>query len=127
MAMKWLMNKKMRFSKNQKGLTLVELLAVIVILGVIAAIAVPSIGGIINSSKAKADAQTILLIQDAAELYANQNQPDATATAAITTASLVTAGFLKSAPVSAVTPAKGFNTTVTLTAGVYAATAVVAP
>ncbi len=30
--------------KNQKGLTLVELLAVIVILGIIAAIAVPSIG-----------------------------------------------------------------------------------
>ena len=37
--------------KNQKGLTLVELLAVIVILGIIAAIAVPSIGGIIDNSK----------------------------------------------------------------------------
>ena len=33
---------------NEKGLTLVELLAVIVILGIIAAIAVPSIGGIIR-------------------------------------------------------------------------------
>ena len=30
---------------NEKGLTLVELLAVIVILGIIAAIAMPSIGG----------------------------------------------------------------------------------
>ncbi|WP_431307296.1 type II secretion system protein [Ferdinandcohnia quinoae] len=37
--------------KNQNGLTLVELLAVIVILGIIAAIAVPSIGGIIDNSK----------------------------------------------------------------------------
>lgn len=37
--------------KNQKGLTLVELLAVIVILGIIAAIAVPSIGNIIDNSK----------------------------------------------------------------------------
>ncbi|WP_052144604.1 competence type IV pilus major pilin ComGC [Halalkalibacter okhensis] len=37
--------------KNQKGLTLVELLAVVVILGIIAAIAVPSIGGIIDNSK----------------------------------------------------------------------------
>ncbi|MBA9025738.1 type II secretion system protein [Peribacillus huizhouensis] len=36
---------------NQKGLTLVELLAVIVILGIIAAIAVPSIGNIIDNSK----------------------------------------------------------------------------
>ncbi|MCH1626583.1 competence type IV pilus major pilin ComGC [Fredinandcohnia quinoae] len=37
--------------KNEKGLTLVELLAVIVILGIIAAIAVPSIGAIIDNSK----------------------------------------------------------------------------
>ncbi|WHY03639.1 type II secretion system protein [Neobacillus sp. DY30] len=37
--------------KEQKGLTLIELLAVIVILGIIAAIAVPSILGIIDNTK----------------------------------------------------------------------------
>jgi type IV pilus assembly protein PilA len=37
--------------KEQKGLTLIELLAVIVILGIIAAIAVPSVLGIIENTK----------------------------------------------------------------------------
>lgn len=37
--------------KNEKGLTLVELLAVIVILGIVAAIAVPAIGNIIENSR----------------------------------------------------------------------------
>lgn len=57
------MQKRMKLLKNQKGMTLVELLAVLVILGIIAAIAVPMIGNIINDSKDKAilaDAQTIL-------------------------------------------------------------------
>lgn len=40
-----------RFIHNEKGLTLIELLAVIVILGIIAAIAIPSIGGLIDNSK----------------------------------------------------------------------------
>jgi type IV pilus assembly protein PilA len=49
--------------KDQRGLTLIELLAVIVILGIIAAIAVPSIGNIIQKSKVdavKADAVNVL-------------------------------------------------------------------
>ncbi|RUL55206.1 type II secretion system protein [Lysinibacillus antri] len=40
--------------KNEKGLTLIELLAVVVILAIVAAIAVPSIGNIINNSRDKA-------------------------------------------------------------------------
>ena len=59
--------------KNEKGLTLVELLAVIVILGIIAAIAVPSIGNIIENTRVKAviaDAQNALA---AANLYFVEN------------------------------------------------------
>ncbi len=41
----------MKVLKNERGLTLVELLAVVVILGIIAAIAVPAVGSIIDNSK----------------------------------------------------------------------------
>lgn len=55
--------------ENQKGFTLIELLAVIVILGIIAVIAIPMIGGIINNTKEDADAATARQIYDAARLY----------------------------------------------------------
>lgn len=45
------MMKRVQAVKNEKGLTLIELLVVIVILGIIAAIAVVAIGGIIENSK----------------------------------------------------------------------------
>ncbi|MGN7388438.1 competence type IV pilus major pilin ComGC [Sporosarcina sp. SAFN-015] len=59
--------------KNEKGLTLVELLAVIVILGIIAAIAVPSIGSIIENSRIKAVKADALNAISAAELYFVEN------------------------------------------------------
>ncbi len=57
--MKTLLKKRL----NQKGLTLIELLAVIVILAIVAAIAIPAIGGIIANSRDKAvlaDASAII-------------------------------------------------------------------
>ena len=63
--------------KNEKGLTLIELLAVIVILAIISAIAVPAIGNIIENTRynaAKADAVNVL---NAANLYFT-DEPDET-------------------------------------------------
>lgn len=57
-----------KFLKNDKGLTLVELLAVIVILGIIAAIAVPSIGKIIDNSKDDAKVAEAIQIINGARL-----------------------------------------------------------
>ena len=60
--------------RNKKGVTLVELLAVVVILGIIAAIAVPTIGGLIRRQEANAAQATYDTIVTAAELYAeNEN------------------------------------------------------
>jgi type IV pilus assembly protein PilA len=62
---------KRRLSKeeNQKGFTLIELLAVIVILGIIAVIAVPLIGNVINKSRSDADVATARQIYDATRMY----------------------------------------------------------
>ena len=62
--------------KSQKGLTLIELLAVIVILAIIAAIAIPAIGNIIANSRVnalKADGQNAL---SAANIYFTENGSD---------------------------------------------------
>ncbi|WP_010096299.1 type II secretion system protein [Ornithinibacillus scapharcae] len=63
---------------NQKGFTLIELLAVIIILGIIIGIAVPSIGGIIQSSKEDAVKADALLTLIAASLYTTSNESDST-------------------------------------------------
>ena len=90
------MNKKL--VKNEKGLTLVELLAVIVILAIVAAIAVPAIGNVIENSRykaAKADAITVL---NAANIYFTEKQTEGAngkAVETVTIEQLNTAGYLE--------------------------------
>ena len=52
---------------NKKGTSLVELLAVIVIMGIIAAIAVPSVGALISNSKKNAAVQSANVVLSSAK------------------------------------------------------------
>lgn len=63
--------------KNKNGLTLIELIAVLVILGIIAAIAVPTIGNTINTQRQRAAELEWSNIMLSAELYMVQNEDDA--------------------------------------------------
>jgi len=66
--------------KEQKGLTLIELLAVIVILAIIAAIAIPAIGNIIDNSRVGAAKADVLNAVAASELYLADNPNEDTVT-----------------------------------------------
>ncbi len=99
--------------KDQKGLTLIELLAVIVILAIIAAIAIPAIGNIIENSRysaVKSDATNGI---SAANIYFTENPDKTTVTATL----LVSEGYLDSAgelPVSGSATATAAGAGVTL-------------
>ncbi|MDT2045308.1 prepilin-type N-terminal cleavage/methylation domain-containing protein [Bacillus sp. 1780r2a1] len=58
---------------NEKALTLIELLGVIVILGIIAAIAIPSIGGMIQKSREDAVKSDALKVLRTAQAYIVSN------------------------------------------------------
>jgi type IV pilus assembly protein PilA len=78
---------------NKKGFTLVELLATIVVLGIVAAIATPAVLGVIEKSKKNAMVANARQMISATKTYVSEN-PDTTATE-VTLATLVADGFME--------------------------------
>ena len=88
-------NKVKKMIKGEKGFTLVELLAVIVILGIIVAIAIPAIGNVISQADEDADEATQSMIVDAARLYEMQEYTGDDDAFSVSVGTLLTEGYLE--------------------------------
>ncbi len=83
-----------RTLRNKKGLTLIELIAVLVILGIIAAIAIPTIGNTIDNARENAATSEWANVESAALLYIAQNSTET----AFSITDLITANRLSADP-----------------------------
>ncbi|MTI48217.1 MAG: type II secretion system protein [Firmicutes bacterium] len=91
-------NKRIR---NKKGFTLIELIVVLAVLGIIAAIAVPRFAGVQDKAKANADDASLEIIEKAAELYViaeNETLPTGDEKIDIDSSDLVEEGYLDEVP-----------------------------
>ncbi|MCA1064559.1 prepilin-type N-terminal cleavage/methylation domain-containing protein (plasmid) [Rossellomorea sp. AcN35-11] len=89
--------------KNNKGLTLMELLAVILILGVIAGIAIPVLSGQGEKSRVTAHESNVATIEGAAERYATELGFDSAVATTdfgeiVSTHEMITEAYLKDVP-----------------------------
>lgn len=97
-----------RFLKNERGLTLIELLAVVVILGIIAAIAITAIGAIIDNSKKDAHIANAKQLANAARLAISSGGFDENKNT-FTMKELYDAGYLEKIPKSPGKKSKNYD------------------
>ena len=81
--------------RNNKGVTLIEILAVIVILGVVAAVAVPTIGNLIEDRREKAALSEWTSLQEGASLFVLDDDVDNDNNGEFSLEELINSGYLE--------------------------------
>ena len=110
-----LLERRREGTRSQRGFTLVELLVVVLILGVLAAVVVFSVGGITSRGRNASCVTEVREVRTAIEAYKAQSATNANPANLNT---LVTAGLLETAP-SAATPSGAAGYTYNAAAGSY--------
>jgi prepilin-type N-terminal cleavage/methylation domain-containing protein len=106
----------------ERGFTLVELLVVIVILGVLAAVVVFAVGGITNTSKASACTIEVRTVNTATQAFFAQKNAYPTAAAAGATGATLIAFLQTSAGLNLLSSGTGSSSAPSATPGTYSAT-----
>jgi len=87
-------------NKDERGFTLIELIVVIAILGILAAIAVPNVTGVLSKSKAEADKSNAAILAEAAQRYYIEQTSNSSSNppTSVTTQQLKDGGYINNVP-----------------------------